>query len=111
MPRASVDLALAASIVPTTPIDHAFWDETDPAKRKAQRVQFLKNMAMMGGVLLATVDTAGKPGLAWRAQASPTGPKEARTRGHRPGRRSPQSAQLKVQDALHRCPGRREHES
>jgi hypothetical protein len=31
-------------------------------------VHFFKNVSMLGGVLLAGVDTEGKPGVAWRAQ-------------------------------------------
>jgi len=70
---------LAASIVPTTAIEHAFWDETDPAKRSQSRSLFLKNVGLLGGLLLASVDTAGKPGLAWRARhATQTTRREAR---------------------------------
>jgi uncharacterized membrane protein YphA (DoxX/SURF4 family) len=58
---------LSASIVPTTVAGHAFWNETDPVVRKQQRTQFLKNLGLLGGLLLATVDTEGKPGLAYRA--------------------------------------------
>ncbi|MET3808986.1 DoxX family protein [Arthrobacter sp. UYEF3] len=36
--------------------------------RDARRKQLLKNVSLTGGVLLASVDTAGKPGLAWRAE-------------------------------------------
>ena len=36
--------------------------------RDARRKQLLKNVTLTGGVLLASVDTAGKPGLAWRAE-------------------------------------------
>ena len=36
--------------------------------REARRKQLLKNVSLTGGVLLASVDTAGKPGLAWRAE-------------------------------------------
>ena len=39
-----------------------------PAARKRQTLQFQKNLGLLGGVLLASVDTAGKPGLAWRAR-------------------------------------------
>jgi uncharacterized membrane protein YphA (DoxX/SURF4 family) len=35
--------------------------------RDARRKQLLKNVSLTGGVLLAAVDTAGKPSLAWRA--------------------------------------------
>jgi putative oxidoreductase len=67
MPRISA-LALAASLAPTTYAGHAFWEETDRAARAAQRTQFLKNVSMMGGLLLAAVDTEGRPGVAWRAR-------------------------------------------
>ena len=80
LPRVGA-MAIAASLVPTTFAGHPFWKEEDPAKRKAQRIQFLKNMAMMGGVLLAAVDTAGKPGLTWRAQnLANRGQREAKAR-------------------------------
>jgi uncharacterized membrane protein YphA (DoxX/SURF4 family) len=96
--------AIAASLVPTTLGGHPFWTEEDPAKRKTQRVQFLKNMAMMGGVLLAAVDTAGKPGLAWRAQnianRSQRGAQRAVKTSAREAKIARQGAQLKVQDAL-----------
>ena len=59
-------MALAAALVPTTYASHAFWTVKDPADRSQQRVDFLKNVSLLGGVLLATVDTAGKPGLAYR---------------------------------------------
>ena len=36
--------------------------------RDARRTQLLKNVTLTGGVLLASVDTAGKPSLAWRAE-------------------------------------------
>jgi uncharacterized membrane protein YphA (DoxX/SURF4 family) len=66
-PRLS-SLALAASLVPTTYAGHPFWEEQDKAARSAQRVQFFKNVSMLGGLLLASVDTEGKPGVAWRAR-------------------------------------------
>ena len=59
---------LAASLVPTTIAGHRFWAETDPAQKTAQRMQFFKNVSMLGGLLLATVDTDGKPGVAWRTR-------------------------------------------
>jgi uncharacterized membrane protein YphA (DoxX/SURF4 family) len=42
---------LAGSMVPTTLAGHAFWKVEDPAARKAQRIQFLKNAALVGGLL------------------------------------------------------------
>jgi uncharacterized membrane protein YphA (DoxX/SURF4 family) len=47
-------LVLAGTLVPTTIAGHAFWNETDPSQRAMQRIHFLKNVAMLGGLLLAT---------------------------------------------------------
>ena len=60
--------ALAASLLPTTAAGHRFWEETDPTTRANQRLHFIKNVSMLGGLLLASVDTEGKPGVAWRAK-------------------------------------------
>lgn len=67
LPRLS-SLLLAASLVPTTATEHRFWEESDPALRAQQRAQFLKNLGLLGGLLLAAVDTEGRPGLRWRAR-------------------------------------------
>jgi putative oxidoreductase len=67
LPRLS-SLVLAATLVPTTYAGHPFWEEKEQATRSAQRTQFFKNVSMMGGLLLAGVDTEGKPGVAWRAR-------------------------------------------
>jgi putative oxidoreductase len=61
-------ITLAGALVPTTYSAHAFWTVKDPAARAQQKVHFLKNIGLLGGVLLASVDTAGKPGLAYRTQ-------------------------------------------
>lgn len=60
--------ALAASLVPTTLAGHRFWEEDDPAGRRNQKLHFFKNVSMLGGLMLASVDTEGKPGVAWRAR-------------------------------------------
>jgi putative oxidoreductase len=54
-PRLSA-LALAGSLVPTTLAGHSYWQVEDPAARKIQRIQFHKNMAMIGGLLFAALD-------------------------------------------------------
>jgi putative oxidoreductase len=58
---------LVATVVPTTLAAHPFWQEHDPEIRAQQKVQFLKNLGLLGGLLLAAVDTEGRPGLAYRA--------------------------------------------
>jgi putative oxidoreductase len=44
--------ALAASIVPTTVGGHRFWEHDDPASRAQQQIHFMKNLAILGGLLL-----------------------------------------------------------
>lgn len=66
-PRLSATI-LAASLLPTTAAGHPFWEEQDPAARAQQKIHFFKNVSMFGGLLLAAVDTDGKPGVAWRAK-------------------------------------------
>ena len=67
MPRLSASV-LAGSLVPTTLAGHRFWEESDPTTRQMQTLHFLKNLSMLGGLMLASVDTEGKPGVAWRAR-------------------------------------------
>ncbi|MDP9831607.1 DoxX family protein [Trueperella abortisuis] len=47
-PRAAA-LALIGSLIPTTVAGHAFWEE-EGAARDRQRIQFFKNLAIVGGL-------------------------------------------------------------
>ena len=49
-------LLLAGSLIPTTLAGHSYWAVEDPAARKIQRIQFHKNLAMIGGLLFAVLD-------------------------------------------------------
>src|SRR5580704_1874033 len=60
--------ALIGSIVPTTYAGHRFWEESDPTTRAQQKVHFLKNVGLLGGLILAAFDTEGEPSLGWRAR-------------------------------------------
>ena len=60
--------ALAATLVPTTAAGHRFWEEQDPAERAQQRVHFFKNVSMLGGLIIASGDTEGQPGVVWRTR-------------------------------------------
>jgi len=60
--------ALAASMIPTTLAGHRFWEADEPQTRKQQKIQFLKNLSILGGLLIAAADTGGRPSLAWRSQ-------------------------------------------
>ena len=61
-------LLLAYSLIPSTIAKHPFWSRTDPAERAHDQHQVLKNVSLLGGVLVAAADTEGRPSLAWRAQ-------------------------------------------
>ncbi|MFI8219534.1 DoxX family protein [Streptomyces sp. NPDC085932] len=65
MPRPAA-LAIAATLVPTTLAGHRFWETEDPEERAQQRIHFLKNMSMLGGLLIAADDTGSRPSLLWR---------------------------------------------
>lgn len=45
-------VGLVASLIPTTVAGHAFWNEDDPTARATQRIQFLKNLGLMGGLMI-----------------------------------------------------------
>ncbi|NEK84296.1 DoxX family protein [Blastococcus saxobsidens] len=61
-------LALAGSTVPTTLAGHRFWEESDPKVSFEKIAHFVKNLGMLGGLLLAAVDTEGKPSVGYRAR-------------------------------------------
>jgi hypothetical protein len=66
LPRLSA-LAIVAT-APAVQNSQPFWKEKDPDLRRAQRTAALKNLGLLGGALLATVDTEGRPSLAWRGR-------------------------------------------
>jgi putative oxidoreductase len=61
-------VALAGSMVPTTLAGHPFWNHNDPEQRRAHQIHFLKNLGLVGGLLLAALDNEGRPGLLWRGE-------------------------------------------
>ena len=61
-------LVLAGSLIPATLAKHPFWTRATAEERSADRTHFLKNVSLLGGVLLASRDTEGRPSIAYRAQ-------------------------------------------
>jgi putative oxidoreductase len=55
LPRLAA-LALATSLVPTTLAADRFWEVEEPAERSRRRTQFLKNSAILGGLLVVALD-------------------------------------------------------
>ena len=66
-PRLSA-AALALSLIPTTAAGHRFWEEQDPTQRANQRIHFFNNVSMLGGLIIASGDTEGQPGVLWRTR-------------------------------------------
>jgi uncharacterized membrane protein YphA (DoxX/SURF4 family) len=60
--------ALAFSVVPGSLGGHQFWSETDPARKAEERRAFLTDVSLIGGLIIAAVDTEGKPSLGWRGR-------------------------------------------
>lgn len=98
-------VALAASLLPTTVAAHAYWREEDPDTRAAQKVQFLKNLGLLGGLALAAVDTEGRPGLAYRAHLANESVHRAARQTRREARHAARTvtteAKLKAAQAQH----------
>lgn len=59
LPRLAA-LAIAATLVPTTVAGHRFWEYEDPQERAQQRIQFLKNLSILGGLLMVAADCGGR---------------------------------------------------
>jgi uncharacterized membrane protein YphA (DoxX/SURF4 family) len=81
-PRLSAAV-LAASMIPTTAAGHRFWEVEDKAQRSQQQLHFFKNLAVVGGLIIAAGDTDGKPGVAWRTRrAAKDARREAKRLAH-----------------------------
>ncbi|UXA04836.1 DoxX family protein [Mycobacterium sp. SMC-2] len=67
LPRVAA-AALAFTVVPANLGAHSFWNESDPQAKAQKRQQFLTDLSLVGGLLIASADTAGKPSLGWRGR-------------------------------------------
>ncbi len=59
---------LAGTLIPATFVNYPFWKMSDDQERREAQVHFAKNLGLLGGLLLAAVDTAGSPSIGWRTQ-------------------------------------------
>jgi uncharacterized membrane protein YphA (DoxX/SURF4 family) len=60
--------ALAATVIPANLGAHMFWDEPDQQLKAEKRRAFLTDLSLLGGLIIASADTAGKPSLGWRSR-------------------------------------------
>ena len=81
--------ALALSVVPGSLGGHMFWSQSDPQRKADERRAFLTDVSLIGGLIIAAVDTEGKPSLGWRGRRAAHKVSEAvsaalpNDRGHR----------------------------
>ncbi len=86
---------LALSMIPSTLARHPFWTRDDPQQKAHDRHQFVKNVSLLGGVIIAARDTEGRPGLGWRAH-------EGRELVAKRGRRARKTAKKALKHNSHR---------
>ena len=55
-------LGLAANIVPATLLGHAYWSAPEDQKT-VQKINFFKNVSLLGGLVLAAADTDGRESI------------------------------------------------
>lgn len=67
LPRVA-SAALAFTVLPANLGTHSFWNESDPQLKAEKRQQFLTDLSLLGGLLIASADTAGRPSLGWRGR-------------------------------------------
>src|SRR5271168_3396859 len=67
MPRVA-SAALAFTVLPANLGAHMFWNETDKQLKAQKRREFLSDLSLLGGLMIASADTAGRPSLGWRGR-------------------------------------------
>lgn len=102
LPRLA-SLVLAATIVPSTYTQYQFWTQRDPELKRQQRQHFLKNLGLLGGALIAAVDTEGRPGIAWRSKHAAKDAKRAAGHAKKDARRAAKAAKREAKMAAHRA--------
>jgi uncharacterized membrane protein YphA (DoxX/SURF4 family) len=60
--------ALAFTVVPGSLGGHMFWNEPDPHRKAEERRAFMTDLSLLGGLIIAAVDTEGRPSLGWRGR-------------------------------------------
>src|SRR6516165_8670930 len=60
--------ALAFTVLPANLGAPMFWSESDPQLKAEKRKDFLTDLSLLGGLMIASADTAGKPSLRWRGR-------------------------------------------
>jgi uncharacterized membrane protein YphA (DoxX/SURF4 family) len=67
MPRIA-SAVLACTVIPSSLGTHQFWNEPNPHSKAEKRRGFLTDLSLLGGLIIASADTEGKPSLGWRGR-------------------------------------------
>jgi uncharacterized membrane protein YphA (DoxX/SURF4 family) len=67
LPRVA-SAALAFTVIPGSLGAHLFWNEDVPEVKAQKRRDLLTDLSLLGGLIIASADTAGKPSLGWRGR-------------------------------------------
>lgn len=67
LPRVA-SVALAATVLPANLGSHMYWSEPDPVSKARKRREFMTDLSLLGGLIIASADTVGKPSLGWRGR-------------------------------------------
>ncbi|HEU4361106.1 MAG TPA: DoxX family protein [Mycobacterium sp.] len=67
LPRVA-SAALACTVIPGRVGAHMFWAEDDRDVKARMRRDFLADLSLLGGLMIASADTAGQPSLGWRGR-------------------------------------------
>jgi putative oxidoreductase len=92
LPRLSA-LVLAVTVVPEAATGHAFWAEKGEAKSE-KRSLFARDLGLLGGLLVAAVDTGGRESVPHRARRAS---RNARTTARKAARKQAKAASKQVQ--------------
>jgi len=90
-PRLSA-LLLAGTLVPAGGIVPHKTEHATPETEARQRAEFEKNLAVLGGLVLAAVDTQGRPSISWRARRAAKEARKATEHAAKSARKSTEHA-------------------
>jgi uncharacterized membrane protein YphA (DoxX/SURF4 family) len=57
----------ALTVLPEAAMGHDFWTEKDSDAKHAQRAMFARDLGLLGGLLVTTIDTGGRESMPHRA--------------------------------------------
>jgi putative oxidoreductase len=72
LPRLT-SLLLAVTVLPEAATGHAFWSESDKQQRGTQRALFVRDLGLLGGLLVSVADTGGRESVPHRAARTAKG--------------------------------------